>query len=158
MAYLVAGRKNSEPDGGGPVPFATMLAVTIGREIGAKLAQLAKAKKLTQGQVAMKARLSQPTISALFNGAIQDPPIGTVVKVAGALEVSIDQLLGSEPIAAAAPPEGEAKVKQLEDDLGAVTRELRDLARRMQPLLDEREAGQVARPQRRSLRRRGPQG
>ena len=70
----------------------------IGRDVGEKLRLLAQQQRLTQGQVAQKAHLSQPTVSALFGGSIKDPPISTVLKAAQALGVTVDQVLGLTPL------------------------------------------------------------
>jgi transcriptional regulator with XRE-family HTH domain len=114
-----------------------MMAPTmaIGRDIGEKLARIAAAQRLTQGQVAVKAKLSQPTVSALFNGAIKDPPISTVLKTAQALGVTLDQIVGLTPLPA---PE---VVEPAQDEIPAWGR---DLKRTVDTLLERLAADNVA--------------
>lgn len=75
-----------------------MSRTTIGREIGENLRLIAKARGFSQGQVAINAGVSAPTISQLFNGGTVDPPIGTVLKIAKVLGVSLDELVGLKPL------------------------------------------------------------
>ena len=57
------------------------------------LPKLRKEKGLTQEGLARKANISYHTLIKLESGGIKNPKIETVVKLAEALEVSIDKLL-----------------------------------------------------------------
>ncbi len=58
------------------------------------LAKLRKQKGLTQEGLARKADISFHTIIKLESGGIKNPKIETVIKLADALDVSIDKLIG----------------------------------------------------------------
>lgn len=57
------------------------------------LASLRKEKKLTQEGLARKAGISYHTILKLESGRIKDPRLGTIIRLAKALEISIDKLV-----------------------------------------------------------------
>ena len=57
------------------------------------LARLRKEKKLTQEGLARKANISYHTLIKLESGGIENPKIETVIKLATALNVSIDDLV-----------------------------------------------------------------
>lgn len=57
------------------------------------LASLRKEKKLTQEGLARKANISYHTILKLESGRIKDPRFGTIIKLAKALEISINELV-----------------------------------------------------------------
>ncbi|MBL7073364.1 MAG: helix-turn-helix transcriptional regulator [Candidatus Omnitrophica bacterium] len=59
-----------------------------------KLAKLRKEKGLTQEGLARKADISYHTMIKLESGGIKNPKIETVIKLARALDVSIDVLTG----------------------------------------------------------------
>lgn len=58
------------------------------------LARLRKENGLTQEGLARKANISYHTIIKLESGAVSNPKIETVVKLADALLVSTDELMG----------------------------------------------------------------
>ena len=58
------------------------------------LAKLRKEKGLTQEGLARKADISYHTLIKLESGGIKNPKIETVIKLAEALEVSMDKLVG----------------------------------------------------------------
>lgn len=58
------------------------------------LSKLRKEKGLTQEGLARKANISYHTIIKLESGAIPNPKIETVVKLAEALMISVDELIG----------------------------------------------------------------
>ena len=58
------------------------------------LAKFRKEKELTQEGLARKANISYHTLIKLESGAISNPKIETVVKLADALMVSTDELVG----------------------------------------------------------------
>lgn len=57
------------------------------------LAKLRKEKGLTQEGLARKANISYHTILKLESGRIKDPRLGTIIKLAKALEISINELV-----------------------------------------------------------------
>lgn len=57
------------------------------------LSKLRKEKRLTQEGLARKANISYHTLIKLESGGIKNPKIETVIKLANALEISIDNLL-----------------------------------------------------------------
>lgn len=58
------------------------------------LSKLRKEKELTQEGLARKANISYHTIIKIESGSIKNPKIETVIKLAEALEVSMDRLAG----------------------------------------------------------------
>jgi len=60
------------------------------------LAKLRKEKKLTQEGLARKANISYHTLIKLESGGIKNPKAETLMKLAEALEISVDELLGRE--------------------------------------------------------------
>jgi transcriptional regulator with XRE-family HTH domain len=77
-----------------------------------RLKELRKAAGLTQQALAEKARLSISAVVHIEKGRIPDPRASTVKALAGALGVTIDELLANddqgEPPAEAPPPESPA--------------------------------------------------
>jgi transcriptional regulator with XRE-family HTH domain len=61
--------------------------------IGNKLRKLRKKKKLSQEKLARLADISLNTLTKIESGFAQKPTIQTVVKLAKALEVSLDELV-----------------------------------------------------------------
>ncbi len=72
--------------------------VKIGREIGDRLKWFAKQRGLSNGQLSYKTGLSTGQVSMLLNGGIQNPGIGTVIRFAQALELTLDQVLGTQDL------------------------------------------------------------
>jgi len=60
------------------------------------LARLRKEKGLTQERLAREANISYHTLIKLESGGIEDPRISTVIKLANALGVRIDELIGKK--------------------------------------------------------------
>ncbi len=58
------------------------------------LVKLRQKKKWSQEKLAAEAEISYYTLIKLEQEKIQDPRIGTVIKIAKALSVSIDKLVG----------------------------------------------------------------
>lgn len=58
------------------------------------LAKIRKEKKLTQEALARKAGISFHTLVKIEGGRIKNPRIETVIKLAKALKVKIDRLVG----------------------------------------------------------------
>jgi transcriptional regulator with XRE-family HTH domain len=57
------------------------------------LVKLRKGKGLTQEGLARKANISYHTLIKLESGGIKNPKIETVIKLAGALGVNLDELV-----------------------------------------------------------------
>jgi transcriptional regulator with XRE-family HTH domain len=57
------------------------------------LVKIRKKKKLTQCQLAEKSGVSYNTIIKMERGGIKNPKIGTVIKLAKALSVKIDDII-----------------------------------------------------------------
>lgn len=60
------------------------------------LAKLRKAEGLTQEGLARKSGLSYHTIIKLESGGIKNPKLETLLKLSGALKVSLDKLARSD--------------------------------------------------------------
>jgi len=60
------------------------------KPLGQKIQEIRKARRLTQQQLAEKAKTTQSRISALEKGGIQKIPFDEVINIAKALEVSLD--------------------------------------------------------------------
>lgn len=60
------------------------------------LAKIRKEKKLTQEALARKADISYHTLIKLESGGIKNPKIETVIKIAKALDITIDKLVGAK--------------------------------------------------------------
>ncbi len=58
------------------------------------LKELRKQKGWTQERLARESNISYHTLIKLEQNGIQNPKIGTVIKLADALEVSLDELVG----------------------------------------------------------------
>lgn len=96
----------------------------IGRVIASRLRATAKARGWTQGQVHYQANQGQPeeivsmaTVSALLRGSINNPGIGTVLAVARAMDLTLDQVVGITPLP-------ETTLVPVEDDLAERVRRL----------------------------------
>lgn len=61
--------------------------------IGAKIKAWRAKKDMTQDELAKKADIPYPTLAKIESGAVQNPSIETVVKVADGLGVTLDQLI-----------------------------------------------------------------
>lgn len=65
-------------------------------ELSKKLVALRQKKGWNQVQLARAAGIPQPTICRLESGGIEQPKLGTIAKIAKALEVSTDYLVSEE--------------------------------------------------------------
>ena len=63
--------------------------------MGYRIKEVREAKKMTQEELAEKSGVSRGTISALENGAVRTTTTKTLVNIARALEVSVDQIFFS---------------------------------------------------------------
>ena len=62
------------------------------------LAKLRKEKGLTQEGLAQKANISYHTMVKLESGGIKNPKIETVIKLANALEVKLEELVTTKNV------------------------------------------------------------
>lgn len=58
------------------------------------LVKLRKQKSWSQEKLAVESGISYNTIIKIERGGIENPKIGTVIKLANTLEVSLDELVG----------------------------------------------------------------
>ena len=58
------------------------------------LVKIRKQKKWSQEKLAAESGISYNTLIKIERGGIENPKIGTVIKLADALDVSIDKLVG----------------------------------------------------------------
>lgn len=83
----------------GPRP----LPLALRQELGAGVRRARKTRHLTLEALAEKCGMSSGTIGMLERGEMQDPPLGTVLRVMHALDLdSIEQMLGSTGFPSAA--------------------------------------------------------
>lgn len=66
--------------------------------MGYKIKEVREARGLTQEELAEKSGVSRGTISALENGAVRTTTTKTLVKLALALGVSVDQIFFSNSV------------------------------------------------------------
>ena len=124
------------------VEEATTPEELIGRVIGTRLRQLASSAGLSQDEIAEQAGRSRGTVSMLMNGNIKDPPIGTVMAVAGVFGASLDQVVGLKPlptIRVAHPESAEDLRRLLPRVLQRLARVERQVAERQPPLQPPRQ-------------------
>lgn len=120
MLCLVAERDESEAD-------------PIGKIIASRLRAAAKARGWTQGQVHYQANVGQPegeeivsltTVQMLLRGAHTNPSLSTVLAVARALDLTLDQVVGISPMPEMVrlPPEDDVDVRlrRIEEALGKI--------------------------------------
>src|SRR3954462_2016211 len=62
--------------------------------LGQRLQQMRKAAGFTQQELCHKAELSYSTLAKIERGAIKSPSIFTIQNLAGALGISLDELMG----------------------------------------------------------------
>ncbi len=66
--------------------------------MGYKIKEVREAKEMTQEELSEKSGVSRGTISALENGTMRNTTSKTLVKLAQALGVSIEQIFFTEPV------------------------------------------------------------
>src|SRR3954468_22641150 len=79
--------------------------------LGKRLQQARQDGGLTQQQLCHKANLSFSTLTKIERGAIKSPSIFTIQSIAGALGVSLDELVGNAKPAQNGPPRQLLKTK-----------------------------------------------
>lgn len=66
--------------------------------MGYKIKEVRELKKMTQEELSEKSGISRGTISALENGSVRTTTTKTLVKLAQALSVSVDQIFFTEGV------------------------------------------------------------
>ena len=66
--------------------------------MGYKIKEVREARKMTQEELSEKCGVSRGTISALENGSVRTTTTKTLVKLARALGVSVDQIFFAESV------------------------------------------------------------
>lgn len=66
--------------------------------MGYKIKEVRESQKMTQEELSEKSGVSRGTISALENGAVRTTTTKTLLKIARALNVGIDQIFFSESV------------------------------------------------------------
>ena len=67
--------------------------MTEAKTIGAKIKAWRAKKDMTQDELAKKSDIPYPTLAKIESGAVQNPSIETVVKIAEGLGITLDQLI-----------------------------------------------------------------
>lgn len=123
MLCLVADREDREVE-----------ADPIGKIIATRLRAAARARGWTQGQVHYQANVGQPkgeeivsltTVQMLLRGAHTNPSLSTVLAVARALDLTLDQVVGISPMPEMVPVPVEDDVSARVASLEAELREMR---------------------------------
>jgi transcriptional regulator with XRE-family HTH domain len=83
-------------------------------ELGERIASLREVQALTQAELAERARISPSTLSQIESGRVPRPHVGTVRKIARALNVEPQDLRRAEELAVAGKAEAPQKGPQLE--------------------------------------------
>lgn len=108
----------------------------LGRQVGERLEELRRANKWSQGQLVIKTGLDKSTVYQILAGARKDPPIGTVMRFADAFGVSLDALVGREPLQMPEPQAAPAEVNPA--DFAALAADVKMLADTVRKLEEER--------------------
>lgn len=66
--------------------------------MGYKIKEVREAKKLTQEELAEKSGVSRGTISALENGTVRTTTTKTLIRLAQALDTSVDRIFFTESV------------------------------------------------------------
>lgn len=66
--------------------------------MGYKIKEVRESRKMTQEELSEKSGVSRGTISALENGSVRTTTTKTLVKLARALDVSVDQIFFAESV------------------------------------------------------------
>ncbi|MBD3331004.1 helix-turn-helix domain-containing protein [Candidatus Peregrinibacteria bacterium] len=62
--------------------------------IGEKIKKWRKIKEMTQDELSKKADIPYPTLVKIESGAVNNPSIETMMKIANGLGVTLDELIG----------------------------------------------------------------
>jgi transcriptional regulator with XRE-family HTH domain len=106
----------------------------VGAEIGRRVADLLEGRRWTQGQLAQRARLSQPSVSDLVRGRTEDPSLSTILAIAAAFGVPPSALLDDLTLPAIAEtgspwtPEQFARLQKLAERAPQILAALEELA------------------------------
>lgn len=71
--------------------------------LGQKLQEARQRAGMTQQSLCQQANISYSTLAKIERGAIKSPSIFTIQSIAIALQISLDELMGMQPLAAPAP-------------------------------------------------------
>src|SRR5579884_3230769 len=93
-----------------------MAEVRPGPAIGKRIEAIMSARGFTQGQIAVRAGMSQPTVHKIIAGKIEDPALSVVLRIARALGVGVDVLLSDVVL----PESLEEQVADLQEKLAAL--------------------------------------
>ena len=66
--------------------------------MGYRIKEVREARKMTQEELSDKSGVSRGTISALENGTVRATTTKTLVKIAQALDVSVDRIFFTESV------------------------------------------------------------
>jgi transcriptional regulator with XRE-family HTH domain len=106
------------------------------RTLGESIRLVRERRGLSVSQLAARAGMGQPAVSLIENGNRPNPGADTLIRIARALRVSLDELVGNEPTKSLQPLEAALSVgEQIADlDLGLAqtNKALGDLALRVQ--------------------------
>ena len=75
-----------------------MTSISYGQQLHEILATLITKTNLTDTEIARRINIPLPTLHKIKNGSITDPRASTLVNIANYFKISVDQLLGKEPI------------------------------------------------------------
>jgi transcriptional regulator with XRE-family HTH domain len=67
--------------------------MTDEKTIGSKIKAWRAKKDMTQDELAKKADIPYPTLAKIESGAVQNPSIETVVKIAAGFGITLDELI-----------------------------------------------------------------
>lgn len=98
--------------------------------LGARIKRERRRRQLTQGDLGAKAGTHQSTISAVEAGD-GDIRVGTLMKIAQAMELTIADLLPGLAKRPRAPEGSAGALAELVERLGTITRELKDVEQRV---------------------------
>jgi len=96
---------------GGYRGSAMDIATTTATNLGSNVRRLRESRGLSQQQMAKLAGLPRPTLASLDSGSANPPP-AVLLRVAGALQVSIEELIGPPRTAARLYAASEVRVKK----------------------------------------------
>jgi FMN phosphatase YigB (HAD superfamily) len=85
-------------------------AMNVEERLGRRLQAARVQAGLTQQSLCQKANLSYSTLTKIERGAIKSPSIFTIQSIAGALNIGLDELMGSATASAAAPAQQSHKL------------------------------------------------
>jgi transcriptional regulator with XRE-family HTH domain len=114
--------------------------------IGERLTEARESKGLTQAELVRKSGVAERTLRDIESGVTQNPSTATVKRLAAALGVPAEQIMGDEPVERPAPKSRAAATgpKSAREALADETHYLRYLFRRAGLVTDEEQAKAAA--------------